>query len=58
MKGIRVERRWTYALAGLHALLVSLAFVVVGASLLGWRAKAVVRIAAVSVRTHALMGTW
>jgi len=55
VQGIRVEWRRTHALAGLHALFVSLTFVVVDASLLRRRAEAVIRVAAVSVRTHALM---
>lgn len=58
LQRIRVERWWTYALAGLHTLLVSLALVVVGAPLLRGRTKSVVRVAAVSVRAYALMRTW
>lgn len=57
IQGIRVKGWWAHALAGLHAFLVSLALVVVDASLLRRGAEAVVRIAAISVRAHALMGT-
>jgi hypothetical protein len=57
VQGIRVERRRAHALAGLHALLVGLTFIVVDASLLRRGAETVIRVAAVSVRTHALMRT-
>lgn len=57
MQRIGVEGRWAHALSRLHALLVGLAFVVVSTSLLRRGAEPVVRIAAVSMWTYALMRT-
>lgn len=54
---IGVERWWTDAFSRLNALLVGSALVVVCAPLLRRRAESVVRIAAVSVGTDALVGS-
>lgn len=55
---IRVEWRWTDALSGLHALLVSFALAVAGAPFLSWRTESIIGISAVAVWTDALVGSW